>query len=260
MSARMDSEYPFFFGPGSELFGLYHAVPGRATRAALLCPPWGQEQIRCHRLYRQLANALAAEGCAVLRFDYYGTGDSAGTSAEVDWDRCIADTWAAAEELRARSGVKQIVAFGARLGGSIALAAATRAQLADVVVWDPVVDGCAYMQQLDAMQAALRQDPHRFVAPRAVEQTAAQWLGFAISPRLRHQLANLRPDTAGSPSLVLDSLPPTPAHRWKGLIAAHAKVKELHPFTPWDDLHRLEQAILSHPLIQAVTRHWQGGH
>jgi len=259
MSARMDSEYPFFFGPDNALFGLYHPAPGPGSKAVLLCPPWGQEQIRCHRLYRQLACALAAEGCTVLRFDYYGTGDSAGSSVEVDWDRCIADTCAAADELRARSGAKQVVAFGARLGGSLALASATRARFADVVVWDPVVDGRAYIEQLDAMQVALRRDPRRFVAPREADDAGTQWLGFAVSPRLRHQLAELRPDTAGSPSLVLDSLPPTPAHRWKSLVAANAQVKELHPFTPWDDLRRLEQAILSHPLIQTVTRHWQGG-
>jgi pimeloyl-ACP methyl ester carboxylesterase len=219
----------------------------------LLCAPLGQDQIRCHRLYRQLAHALAMEGIPALRFDYYGCGDSMGASAEVRWDRCIRDTVTAANELRARSGIDRVVAFGARLGGSMALAASAAARLADVVVWDPVVDGHAYVAKLDAMQEALRQDTHRFIKPRPAELAGEQWLGFAVNPELRKQISGLGSGWEATPSLLLDSLPPTIAHPWKALAVDDASITLLQPPTPWDDLARLEVAILSHPLVQTVT-------
>jgi pimeloyl-ACP methyl ester carboxylesterase len=248
MKTRSEAELPLFFGASRDLFGLFHATGKPAGKAVLLCPPLGQDQIRCHRLYRQLAHALVAEGIPVLRFDYHGTGDSAGDSADVDWDRCIADTVVAANALRVRAGTDRIVAFGARLGGSIALSASATARFAGLVAWDPVLEGRGYVARLDAMQAALRIDSQRFVKPRLEADIAAQWLGFAISSRLRQQLMELKLVPSGADTLVLDSLSAT-----QGIVPKDALVKTLQPPTPWEDLHRLELAILSHPLIQTVT-------
>lgn len=245
-----EAELPFYFGEDAALFGLFHATGGPARRAVLLCPPLGQDHIRCHRLYRQLANALAGEGMAALRFDYYGTGDSAGESTDVDWARCVADIVTAADELRRRSGADRIIAFGARLGGSMAIAAARTAGFAGLVTWDPVFDGGTYVSRLDAMQLALRHDKQRFTRPRSASDVAEQWLGFATSERLRRQISELQLDSSSVPTLVLDSLGDLPDSG-----TANITVKRLEPAAPWDDLNRLEVAILSHPLIQAVTGH-----
>lgn len=250
---RTDPELPFFFGADSGLFGMYHAPASTPRRAVLMCPPLGQELIRTHRLYRQLAQQLAAQGVAVLRFDYHGTGDSAGGSAEVDWQRCIGDAVTAAGELRSRAGVDRIVAFGARLGGSIALGAADRARFSEVIAWDPVIDGDGYVAALDAMQGALREDADRFNQPRSHADVAEQWLGFDIGEGLRKQIQGLHVAPANVPTLVLDSLPPDATPRWDHLVSRRGKVASISPPTPWGDLRRLESAILSHPLIQAVT-------
>jgi hypothetical protein len=255
MSTRAEAEMPFYFGPDRALFGLFHASGTLARKAVLLCPPLGQDQIRCHRLYRQLAQALVAEGMAVLRFDYYGTGDSAGDSVEVDWERCIADTAVAAGELRTRAGVDRVFAFGARLGGSMALASATQARFAGVVAWDPVLDGQPYVAQLDAMQSALCADGQRFMVPRKPADVAAQWLGFAISARLRQQIAALHIDRPPTTTLLIDSLSSDAPRHLNGFEVDAAMIKSLQPLTPWDDPRRLEVAVLSHPLIQAVTHH-----
>lgn len=255
MSARIEAELPFYFGPERALFGMFHASGSTARKAVLLCPPLGQDQIRCHRLYRQLAQALVAEGIAVLRFDYYGTGDSAGDSVEMDWQRCLSDTAVAADELRARSGVDRVFAFGARLGGSIALASAAQASVAGIVAWDPVFDGGAYVAQLDAMQSALCLDGRRFMVPRNAADAAAQWLGFAISDSLHQQIADLHIDHPGVPTLLLDSLSPDAQRSVNGFMVDVAMTRSLEIHTPWDDPRRLEVAILSHPLIQAVTQH-----
>lgn len=252
MSTRHDAEFPMYFGAGRELFGLFHPAAAGSGTGVLLCPPLGQDQIRCHRLYRQLAHALVAEGVPVLRFDYFGTGDSAGDSSEVDWDRCVADTVTAAGELRLRGRVDRIIVFGARLGGSLALAAAAPARFSDVVVWDPVTEGSAYAACLDAMQVELGKDVRRFAHPRTAADTAAQWLGFPISSRLREQIAQLRLAPPDAPVLLLDSVRDVSTLEWTAL-AMHATVVAVEPATAWDDVQRIETAILSHPLIQAVV-------
>lgn len=257
MMARLEAEQPYHFGPNGELFGIYHPVPTRVTQAVLLCPPFGQDLIRSHRLYRQLAHALVAEGIPVLRFDYYGSGDSAGNGVDVDWIRCLDDTLAAAAELRVLSGCDHIAAFGARLGGSIVLASATPAQLAELILWDPVLDGTAYVAQLDALQAALQHDMTRFLKPRTDGDVAGQWVGYATSPHFRQQLLDLQLDPPAIPTLLLDSMPATSTHDWSHLGTADVTVMPLQAPTPWDDFDRLELAILSHALVQAVCGHYR---
>lgn len=255
MMAQVETELPCHFGANGELFGIYHPASGSATKVVLLCPPFGQDLIRSHRLYRQLAHALVAQGMAALRFDYFGSGDSAGSSMDVDWTRCIDDTLAAAGELRALSRCDRVVGFGARLGGSVALAAATAARLAELVVWDPVLDGATHVARLDTLQAALQRDTKRFTKPRTSADIAGQWLGFAVGTHFRLQLIGLHADAPTIPTLLLDSLPATSARDWTPLAGADTTVMPLQPSTPWDDLDRLELAILSHELIQTVCGH-----
>src|SRR4051794_18965963 len=102
---------PLFFGESSrQLFGAYEPPrPGSARKhAALLCYPGVQEYNMSHWAFRKLAVQLAREGLHVLRFDYYGTGDSAGTTQDGSPDRWIADIRTAARELVDLSGVRTL--------------------------------------------------------------------------------------------------------------------------------------------------------
>jgi alpha/beta superfamily hydrolase len=248
MTARALAEQPCFFGPARDLIGVYHPADAPAERAVVLCAPLGQEQIRCHRLYRQLATTLAADGTPVLRFDYHGTGDAAGASHEVELERCVADAVIAAAELRERCGAREVVAFGARLGGNVAMAAARQACFTDVLAWDPVVDGAVHVAQLDTMQQMLRVDTQRFIRPRAGEDIAGQWLGFDVSERLRAQIAGLRIHHVDSPTVVFTAAELHPLR-----TAADVTLVVIKPAAPWLELARLEMAVLSHPMIQAVS-------
>src|SRR5262245_50192484 len=71
---------PILFGPPERpLFGHFHAASGtRRPVAAVLCNPLGHEALCAHRTLRHLAERLAAQGIAALRYDHDGTGDSAG--------------------------------------------------------------------------------------------------------------------------------------------------------------------------------------
>ena len=75
----------FFFGEdGNEIFGTYHAPGGMGTDAlTVICPPLLAEYMSTQVALRELAISLSAAGHHVLRFDYRGTGDSAGDIADM---------------------------------------------------------------------------------------------------------------------------------------------------------------------------------
>ena len=72
---------------------------------------------------RRIANALAAEGIAVLRFDFTGLGASGGEFASTNFSSNIADLLVAAEYLRQNHEAPQLL-VGHSLGGAAVLAAA----------------------------------------------------------------------------------------------------------------------------------------
>jgi pimeloyl-ACP methyl ester carboxylesterase len=144
---------PLFFGSSQRrLYGAYdppHGVrPG--ARAVVLCYPWGQEYLRAHRSMRRLANMLAAAGCHVLRFDYFGTGDSMGTAHDVTRRGWEQDIETAIEELQDTSGATQVSLVGLRLGATLAAHVAVRKKkfVQTLVLWDPVVSGREYLAEL----------------------------------------------------------------------------------------------------------------
>ena len=73
---------PTWFGePERPLFGWFHAPDGdRAKGAAVFCGPLGVEGPNSLWAVQAASDQLAAEGVAVLRFAYSGTGDSAERS------------------------------------------------------------------------------------------------------------------------------------------------------------------------------------
>ena len=112
---------PFFFGSSEErLLGVHHPPRGRVPRevGVLLCYPLGQEYMRAHRAFRQLAMLLARRGFHVLRFDWFGTGDSAGAGEEGSIARWLEDARTAIDELKDTAGVTRVSLVGLRLGAA----------------------------------------------------------------------------------------------------------------------------------------------
>jgi predicted alpha/beta hydrolase len=76
---------------GERLFAVLHEPAGSARAGIVFCAPILHEYVRSQRLFALLAQALSEHGYRVLRFDYRGTGDSAGT------DESFSLTWASVD-------------------------------------------------------------------------------------------------------------------------------------------------------------------
>lgn len=264
---------PLLFGPpGRRLFGIFHApANGLApSSAVLLCPPVGQELIRSHRFFRVLSDRLARSGVAVLRFDYHGTGDSPGEEAGGDLAGWQADVLAAHAELRRLAGGAPIAWCGARLGATLAAAAAHAAAAGprQLLLWEPVLDGAAYLQGLREAHVAMLEQTF-YIPPRGLRRRLAAEpeafadgpLGFEISPLLLRQLRGLTPagvGLAGSHGTCVLAKPDDAAARqWVEARAAQGLPVVLEPLLhalAWTEDPQPGNAMVPSEALQPLLR------
>lgn len=133
----------FHFGSRQRrLFGYYEPAQANASRlrAALLCHPMGNEQVFAYRAMRQLATRLVRAGFHVLRFDYFGTGDSYGETGEGDLAGWCDDVETAIEELKDISGAAKVDVAGLRLGANLSARVAIHQpkEINKLVLWEPL--------------------------------------------------------------------------------------------------------------------------
>ncbi|MFH6783862.1 MULTISPECIES: alpha/beta fold hydrolase [Methylobacterium] len=133
-----------------DAFGWYS--PGVRRRGVLLCGTFGFEQWCAYRSWRELAGMISAAGCATLRFDYPGQGDSRDPAAGSEIPAALDAIRAGIAFLRERAGAEEIVVVGLRLGAT--LAALSGEEIDRLVMLAPFPNGKAYRREM-AMQSRL---------------------------------------------------------------------------------------------------------
>ena len=189
--ASRDFEAYYFGENHQRLFGIYH-VPDAAVRRAtslVLCGPFGQEYIRSHRSLRQLAVRASRLGFPVLRFDYYGCGDSMGRRDEGSMRQWLNDVSTGVAEILWRAQSPQVCLVGLRLGAWLAMLAAIRhGDVAGLVMWDPIHDGQAYLKELALAREQQRVAPG---APRSGAGELTEVLGFPVPAGLSAEFGDI---------------------------------------------------------------------
>ena len=191
--SRAKPVLPFYFGADRDLFGCYHEPRAGHIRncAVVICQPMGHEYINCHRALRQLASLLSDSGFPVLRFDYYGCGDSSGEAEEGRISRWLEDISNAIAEIRLRAGVTAVCLVGLRLGATLSLVAATeRGDIDTVVLWDPIATGEAYLEALFGLQKEALSSRLQPLGGRKSE-AHMEVIGFPLPTALCTELATL---------------------------------------------------------------------
>ncbi|TVP72394.1 MAG: hypothetical protein EA352_12675 [Gemmatimonadales bacterium] len=199
---------PFHFGSADRaLFGIHQppAVRGLAPRGVVLCYPFGVEYMRSHRAFRQLTTLLARKGFHVLRFDYFGTGDSMGSGEDASVEGWTGDAGSAITELADMAGLEQVSVVGLRLGAPLALgAAAHRDDVDRVLLWDPVVSGARWLEEVLPGEG-----PGNPAGPGSGQGETVGVSGFPVTESFRKELQALHtgrvPVTPGAPVDVVVS-------------------------------------------------------
>jgi pimeloyl-ACP methyl ester carboxylesterase len=255
----------FYFGDSeAPLFGFYHGPSGRPVRRAgvVICNPMGQEYLRSHRSLKGLAERLSGLGYHVLRFDYHGTGDSAGGGEEIALGRWADDACQAVEELKAMSGVRTVGVIGVRLGAVVAATTASRRDdVTDIALWDPVVDGGDYLGALlgGREEPATRAGTSNGSAPDDDAPSPAPG-GFPLPAAFRREVAGVDLTTLADlpvrrALLVSSDEKPGYAEVEKRLRALVPEVRRAHRpgAEGWDNPGRMGSVVLVPAVMGTIT-------
>lgn len=248
---------PFFFGNSKQpLYGVYHPPRAHTSRptAVVLCYPLWQEYMRAHRAFRQLAMLLSKAGFSVLRFDYFGTGDSAGDSDSGDVARWTHDVSTAIDELKDTAGVTKVSLVGLRVGASLAAAvAAERKDLDRIVLWDPVVAGKPYVEKMVLTEQAAG-------ARRDLTLGTIGIKGFPLTNRMREGLEHI--DLRDLPAPASGRMIMTVSDERAEFVAfrdamAGRRIGLTYRHIPsagnWDEIDQFGSALLPQSIIQGIV-------
>jgi pimeloyl-ACP methyl ester carboxylesterase len=251
---------PFYFGTAAKLFGCYHAPQTTRVRdcAVVLCYPAGQEYIRAHRSYRQLALQLSQLGFPVLRFDFYACGDSDGECSEGTLREWFNNIGSAMAEMRRRCGLLKLCLVGLRLGGTLSLTVgAERGDIQRMVLWDPVVSGMSYLEELTALHQERVRHSLGTATNGATRDGPAELLGFPITARMLADLQKIEISTiAKKPAndiLILSSSDETSHARLNNHLQALGARVELQPVPGVKIWIEKNKTVVPHQILRAIA-------
>jgi uncharacterized protein len=180
---------------GLKLFGILHRpvdVPEREVGVIFLSPGV-KSRVAPHRLYVKMTESLLQQGYPVLRFDFFGLGDSEGELPEKDLvdlyatvqdGRYIDDTLCAMDWMEQRLRVKQFVLAGLCGGALTGLFAAAQDQRVRGVL------GLGLPVALDGRSS----DPSRFMTQGQLESLGETYLRKIFKPGAWIRVLTLKTD------------------------------------------------------------------
>jgi len=198
---------------GSEerpLFGWLHTPAGaRALGGVVVCPTLGVEAMSAHRAMRELAYGLEQAGYLVLRFDYEGTGDSAGEETDEGLVAAWESSIEAAIALVRQTGAERVGLVGFRIGGTLAGSVLQRTAGVDaLVLWDPSASGRSFIREQQALKAMSIGDTSTEGVPELTDG-AVEILGSVLSRSVVDALGGIELGDPPGP-LAPRRSPPTP--------------------------------------------------
>ena len=126
---------------GQQLVGMLHE--SESKKLVILCHGFTGNKVEAKRLFVEAARTFAAEGVDAFRFDFFGSGDSAGDFADSMISHNIANLKDVIQWAHAR-GFKDIAVLGLSMGGATAILTLPQASVQAMVTWSAVPD----MEQL----------------------------------------------------------------------------------------------------------------
>jgi amino acid adenylation domain-containing protein len=254
-------ERALYFGDAPRrLFGMHHAsADARAGRPLLVPAPLLQEGVVCQRALWTVCDALAASGGQALRFDWYGSGESAGDSAELTLEGMASDLARAQAFI---GGDPRILALrSASL--PVLHAALARGQAVDLVLWDPCLSGARLLARWRGQHRVQLTAAGRYLREGRAPVAADELLGFDLSPGLPAALEALDFRQAVLPAgsrvtvvtwaEAMDGAEAfVAAQREAGLEATHV-VLQASDMPDWDDASRFEAQVFPRRSVAEVA-------
>lgn len=247
------------------LYGVYEEPTTVAATdiGVLMCYPLGHEYMRSHFAFRRIASMLAKQGIHSMRFDYYGTGDSSGESREMSISRIFEDIRIAVEEFTEISRVTHVSLLGLRFGGLAAgLFPAGKMKIDSVILWDPVVEGAAYLAEMRALHSELSNHP--FYVPRGFcdpleENGKEELIGYRYPTDFLKELStmsSLEVSACSADNVYIYGSEERPFYQsLRDHFQKHNKLRDyqvIRDAGDWSDLLQADQRLMPSGIPQAI--------
>lgn len=158
---------------------------GHLRRGVVLCGTLGFEQHSAHRWWRDLAEGIAGTGCAVLRFNLPGEGDSAAETTRLD--ASLDTIRAAVRFLRDEAELEEVVLVGLRFGGTLASLVAAEFGIERLVLLAPFPRGRSYLREMNIQARIIDIVPDGGPLPKPSDGLSVG--GFGWHPHFLEDLA-----------------------------------------------------------------------
>lgn len=126
-----------FQSEGNQLVGVLHTVG--SPRVVVLCHGFTGNKLENKRLFVEAAREFAANGIDAFRFDFYGSGDSAGDFADTTITHNM-NNLEDAVALMKEKNYRHIALLGLSMGGATAILAAGKLPVDLLITWSAVPD------------------------------------------------------------------------------------------------------------------------
>ncbi len=206
----------YFRNEDKYLFGCHHlpSIKTKSRGAVVLCPGCGDEYYYSHRTLRQLASQLARAGFHVLRFDYFGTGDSEGDDESATMVQWRVDVGSAIDEIKRLSRSDRASVIGIRLGATLAgQVSLERSDIDNLVLWNPLLTGADLLEPWMEIQS----NHNRALGFTPDSPRLAEFMGISLSSKLLDELEAL-------------SLPPLHGAKERILVLVNQKTEAINNF------------------------------
>lgn len=128
------------------------AMNDRHAWQIIVCAPEGKEWANAYPVLVLLARELGGKNCIIYRFDYTGTGDSAGASGTAGWDDWLLGIRYLINHIHMQHPDSRMLLMGVRMGGLLALSTAGMTGVTALFLVDPVLDTRKYLKELMMME------------------------------------------------------------------------------------------------------------
>jgi alpha-beta hydrolase superfamily lysophospholipase len=150
------AETPFtFISQGEQLVGMTHYADEWNGTTILMCHGFTEDKAESNRLFVEAAREFAQRGYHAVRFDFFGSGDSAGEFRESRISINMQNLKDAITHVRI-SECRRLVVLGMSMGAATAILTAMNQPVEGLVLWSTVPDMKElFMSRLELSEAEL---------------------------------------------------------------------------------------------------------
>jgi exosortase A-associated hydrolase 2 len=255
-------------GERSLYCSLFLPEQGTAHWSLLVAEPFGEEKRCAARMLVRLARKLCQQRVATLKFDFSGSGDSAGDSSQAQWSHWLQELEAAAQLLRGESKAPKMALLGARAGALLAAQCAATNPVQALLLAEPLLSGQEILDELEKRQR-IKDAIQGTSTPAASQLWAAgqnaDFAGFQVNAQFAAQLqqANLLESLQKcSPACRMLLLRVSGTRKFPPAWQALLELLERHPGSQamlikdkpfWGQLEYYESDAVIDPMIEFLT-------